>query len=309
MQKTCFRQFAIATVIVIVTGLLGPVHAEVAELQNDAVAMIRAGEPSGAIDSLSQALEEDDGNAYTHYLLALAYLDSGQNLDKAGQHLNRATELGAQPQAITLLEARHLAQMGKDDDALGKLSELADGGYGQYQRVAEQSDFAAIHDEEEYQDAIAKIRTNRFPCEADPQHRDFDFWVGDWTVTQNGVYAGDNSITSILGGCLVFEQWTSASGGLGKSFNYFDPGKNHWRQIWVSDSGSIIEFTGQARDGGIFYTAETVDPSSGDVTYHRFEFTQFADGAVRQFWATSSDQEEWTTIWDGRYERKEQPQL
>ena len=150
-------------------------------------------------------------------------------------------------------------------------------------------------------DAQAAASSSTYPCEKDDRHRAFDFWVGDWDVFQNDALAGSNRITSILGGCLIFEEWESATGSLGKSFNYYDPSKDHWRQIWVADSGSIIEFTGKARDGGIFYTAETSNPETGDVTHHRFEFTKHPEGGVRQFWAISKDLEEWTTIWDAQY--------
>ena len=65
----------------------------------------------------------------------------------------------------------------------------------------------------------------------------------------------------------------------------------------------MIEFTGKARDGGIFYTADTIDPATGQTTHHRFEFTRHPEGGVRQFWATSNDpdRDEWVTIWDGHY--------
>ena len=145
----------------------------------------------------------------------------------------------------------------------------------------------------------------RFPCAADERHHAFDFWVGEWNVTQNGQFAGTNSVQPILGHCAIFEQWESAGGSFGKSFNYYDPGHDHWRQIWIGDSGSIIEFTGEARDGGIFYTAETINPADGSVTLHKFEFTQLDGGIVRQYWETSSDNgTTWTPIWDGRYERQ-----
>jgi len=105
---------------------------------------------------------------------------------------------------------------------------------------------------------------------------------------------------------VIFEEWESASGSNGKSFNYYDPGYDHWRQIWIGDSGSIIEFTGKARDGGIFYTAETVDPADRSVTLHKFEFTRHENSDVRQFWQTSTDGgETYSTIWDGRYAPKE----
>ena len=59
-------------------------------------------------------------------------------------------------------------------------------------------------------------------------------------------------------------------------------------------------------EGGIFYTAETVNPADGSVTLHKFEFTQYENGDVRQFWQTSTDGgETYSTIWDGRYAPKE----
>jgi len=74
----------------------------------------------------------------------------------------------------------------------------------------------------------------------------------------------------------------------------------------VSDTGSVVEYTGKARDGGIFYTAETVNPADGVVTHHKFEFTKYENGDVRQFWQTSTDGgETYSTIWDGRYAPKE----
>ena len=42
--------------------------------------------------------------------------------------------------------------------------------------------------------------------------RQFDFWVGDWSVTVGGQPAGDNRIEKILGGCALLENWTGAGG-------------------------------------------------------------------------------------------------
>lgn len=146
--------------------------------------------------------------------------------------------------------------------------------------------------------------TNRYPCDADERHHAFDFWIGEWNVTSNGDFAGSNSIVPILGHCVIFEQWTSVNGNEGKSFNYYDPGRDHWRQIWIGDGGTFIEFTGVARDDGIFYTAETINPTDGNTTLHKFEFTKI-DGGVRQYWQASTDGgKTYSTIWDGEYRRK-----
>jgi len=49
------------------------------------------------------------------------------------------------------------------------------------------------------------------------QHRQFDFWLGDWTVTDSTGTStlGTNSITREEGGCLVHEHWTDADGSTG----------------------------------------------------------------------------------------------
>ena len=105
----------------------------------------------------------------------------------------------------------------------------------------------SIRGDERFVAAMDAIRAARFPCEADERHHAFDFWIGEWTVTVGGTFAGTNSIQPILGHCTIFEQWTGASGTTGKSYNYYDPGYDHWRQIWISDNGTFIEFTGVAR--------------------------------------------------------------
>jgi hypothetical protein len=180
---------------------------------------------------------------------------------------------------------------------------MAEGGFGFLGLVEGQADYDSISTSPRFSAALASIRTARFPCMGDERHRAFDFWIGEWTVTQNGQFAGNSSVQPILGHCTIFEQWESATGTFGKSFNYYDPGLDHWRQIWISDSGSFIEFTGEARDGGIFYTAETIDPTDGSVTHHKFEFTVIGEDGVRQYWETSTDDgASWQSIWDGRYE-------
>ena len=279
---------------------------DVAELQASASNALANDDYATAEKQLSRALDLEQDNAYSLYLMALTHLDRGSDLVAARAYLEKAEKAGAQAQALSLLRARLYAKQDRLNEALTQIESLAAGGYGQLTRLDDQPDFDGLRANARFQKAREAIRATRFPCEADERHRDFDFWIGDWNVYQNGTYAGQNRITSLLGGCLIFEQWESASGSLGKSFNYFDPGKNHWRQIWIADSGTMIEFTGEARDGGIFYTAETTDPETGQVTRHRFEFTRHAEGGVRQFWAISDDagKDDWTTIWDGHYVSK-----
>lgn len=67
------------------------------------------------------------------------------------------------------------------------------------------------------------------PCAA-AEFRQFDFWLGQWDVfNPAGQKIGTNSITSIDGGCVLLESWTSARGGTGHSFNFYEPATKRWR--------------------------------------------------------------------------------
>jgi hypothetical protein len=55
------------------------------------------------------------------------------------------------------------------------------------------------------------------PCSRELHHA-FDFWIGDWEVTDlEGKPVGRNAISTEESGCLLVERWTSASGGTGQS--------------------------------------------------------------------------------------------
>ncbi|MEO8385623.1 MAG: hypothetical protein ABI583_10295, partial [Betaproteobacteria bacterium] len=51
------------------------------------------------------------------------------------------------------------------------------------------------------------------PCTS-PAYRQFDFWIGDWDVTNPaGKLVGTNLIKPILGGCVLHENWFATGGG------------------------------------------------------------------------------------------------
>src|SRR4029079_16130199 len=71
------------------------------------------------------------------------------------------------------------------------------------------------------------------PC-ATPEFRQFDFWIGDWSVADpQGHAVGKNVITLEHDGCVLAEHWTGAAGGTGSSFNLYDAASKRWHQTWV----------------------------------------------------------------------------
>ncbi|MDH3214843.1 MAG: DUF1579 domain-containing protein [Candidatus Krumholzibacteria bacterium] len=141
------------------------------------------------------------------------------------------------------------------------------------------------------------------PCSA-PEHRQFDFWLGEWDVTANGKHAGNNKITAILGGCAVMEEWHSANGGYaGKSFNRYDPQRKQWEQIWVDNQGGILRLAGEYRDAKM--TLEGGSTLEGETVVDRITWYNNEDGTVRQVWQKSKDGgKSWGDVFDGLYVRK-----
>lgn len=136
-------------------------------------------------------------------------------------------------------------------------------------------------------------------CTAAVSHQ-FDFWIGDWTVTNpKGKLAGHNRIESILGGCALAEHWQGARGSRGVSYNAYDAKEKVWRQFWVDADGEVLRLEGGLVDGKMVLASP---PRGAHVD--RITWTPNKDGSVRQFWQTSEDGgKTWAAAFDGLYRK------
>ena len=142
------------------------------------------------------------------------------------------------------------------------------------------------------------------PCSSD-KHRQFDFWVGQWDVTQNGKPAGHNHIKLVHGDCALNENWVSAGGNFtGASFNIYDQAHDKWHQTWVDTTGTLLELDGGLVDGKMVLAGQRPG-ADGTMTTNRITFTPNDDGSVLQTWDVSNDGETWNTIFNGLYVRVE----
>jgi hypothetical protein len=145
------------------------------------------------------------------------------------------------------------------------------------------------------------------PCETD-QYRQFDFWVGEWTVSQADKLAGYNRIERLHGGCVLAENWTSAKGQFtGSSLNIYDRANDKWHQTWVDASGTLLQLDGALVNGSMILSGATPAADGTGEVLQRITWTPNDDGSVRQHWESSSDGDEWTTLFDGLYVRADTP--
>jgi len=144
------------------------------------------------------------------------------------------------------------------------------------------------------------------PCSS-AEHRQFDFWLGDWEVkAPDGKLAGTNRIERIQDGCVLLESWTGSKGGTGNSFNMYFAADKKWHQTWVDNGGGRLDLSGGIEGGKMRLLGEGPaprDPSrkvSHEITWEKVE-----GGNVRQVWRSSTDGgKTWGVGFDGIYVKK-----
>jgi hypothetical protein len=139
---------------------------------------------------------------------------------------------------------------------------------------------------------------------ASPSHRQFDFWLGTWNVTQAGKTAGQNKIESILNGCAVMESWKGTGGVTGHSLNIYDSTRDVWHQTWVDSTGSLLTLEGHFKGGAMVLEGVATD-EKGKKARQRITWTAPSPNEVRQLWQSSIDEgKSWKTEFDGLYSRQ-----
>jgi hypothetical protein len=154
--------------------------------------------------------------------------------------------------------------------------------------------------------AVAKPASVVKPSCASAEHRQFDFWVGDWDVSirarqsptseEWGEGKGTQHVESILGGCAIAENFSADGPGgawAGKSYSMWQPQLGKWRQTWVDDGGSFLEFTGGVEAGAM--TLYGAPRTVKDVSFQmRMVFKDVTADALHWEWQRSTD--DWKTF-------------
>jgi len=145
-------------------------------------------------------------------------------------------------------------------------------------------------------------------CEA-AEHRQFDFWVGEWTVTPTGKpnVVASSLVEKLYGGCAVRENWMPLKGTAGGSLNNYVDGR--WRQTWVDAANSRVDFAGGLVGGKMVLVGDWKGVNGpGKDALIRMTYSKNADGSVRQHGEQSTDfGMTWSTNFDFTYHSKTKP--
>ena len=250
-------------------------------------------------------LASDSTVAMAWYRLGRVHHAQGED-ELALEALAAAERHGFGPLPIAFARARSLTALGRHDEAVAQLQGVADAGFGGAGAVTQDPALAPLMDHPELDAVLAQIEENSEPCLHDETAREFDFWIGTWDVyNPQGRQVGVNEIDRMLKGCLLLENWTGAGGSSGKSMNYYDPQRETWRQVWVSDRGNVLDYRqGEFRDGAMRFRGITID-EAGDTTHQKLVFHAVAPDTVRQVFEASTDGgETWNVTWEGIYVKR-----
>jgi hypothetical protein len=141
---------------------------------------------------------------------------------------------------------------------------------------------------------------------ADPEYSQFDFWIGEWKVTDpEGNVQGSNRIEKILDGCAIQESWNGAKGMRGHSYTIFAKRRSIWHQTWVDSNGALLLLDGGLVDGRMVLRGQTPAPKGEATVEHEISWEKLADGRVRQVWRISRDGgSTWNDAFVGLYTRE-----
>lgn len=128
-----------------------------------------------------------------------------------------------------------------------------------------------------------------------PEHRQFDFWIGNWQV---GVTQSD--ISGEASGCAIHEHWKAPNPG--RSISVYDPRTQKWYQTYSFMPGTpAMVMSGGLEDGRMVMYVRS---QAGAIT-DRWTWERNANGSVTQRAERTSDNgATWQPGFNGTYVRR-----
>jgi len=259
-----------------------------------------AGDFAGAVAGYEK-IPPDRRGAEDWYYLGHALRESGQYARALAAYEGA---LGAGFPRVQVLASRALTQARMQDagKTLATLTEAVEAGLGDG-FLSTRPELAFVRGDTRFQALLADAARRSHPCLHEDRYRALDFWLGDWDVFSGPTLAGHNRISKIMDGCIVLEQWESASGSSGQSMNYYDPLAQAWRQAWVDTGGGVVHYRGQVRDGAMHFEGEQIE-ADGSRQLTRVVLAPQPDGSIRHRIENSADGgKSWEPYFDGTYRR------
>jgi tetratricopeptide (TPR) repeat protein len=268
-----------------------------------AEALLTAGDYAGAVRAF-EALTRARPQQPRYWVRFGVSLQKVGRTDDAIAAYRQAISITVAPVAMYNL-ATIYATRGQKDSAFHWLDETVKAGFASEATITGDADLASLRGDARYAGIVERVHNALRPCLTRKESRTFDFWAGEWDVkTPQGQPAGSSSVQLLLEGCALYENWTDAQGGGGKSLNSYNPDTKMWQQFWTDQYGRVTEYReSEWVNGSLRFSAHQVMPQ-GPALLH-MTFTPVKPDLVRQFGEMSLDGgKTWSPTFDLFYHRK-----
>jgi len=283
-----------------------PQEASTTQLGTAAAAAYEAENWSEAAKLYGQMVETAP-NPRAWYRLGMSFYKSGKQ-EQAMEAFEKGRAQGLPPQLVEYGIAAVFVSKKDKDRAFEHLEKAAQNGL-RPEQLSTDADLAELKSDPRFRKILEMVKRNQKPCAYAAENRQFDFWLGQWTVvTSTGTRpAGESRIELILGDCVVQENCTSAgnTGYSGKSYNIYNTALQRWEQYWVDNAGGNIFFYGGLKDGIMDYWTDELPQPDGKKLKRHLQFLKLGPDTVRQFSQGSNDNgKTWFVEYDFTYHRK-----
>jgi hypothetical protein len=140
------------------------------------------------------------------------------------------------------------------------------------------------------------------PTAANPESRQLDFWVGNWTVTAPGSAPNAVSVVRLeLDKSLLIESWDGGRGHKGENVFAYSADDKTWHGMFTDNRGRVHVLTGKEIKPGLVEFTGT----SGADQMDRVRVKKISDEKVVENWDKSTDHGATRkTEFRGEYSRK-----
>lgn len=297
------RNYVLAFIILCACGLTALAQNQTpSAAMQEASSLMQAQKWADAAKAFEEITKTEPANGQAWFQLGIARHSMGEYA-KAVEAYLKVPALANRPRVMYNLACSY-SRLKDKDKAFEWLNKAVAAGFPPLNTLQTDDDLTLLREDARFKSVLDAAQRAATPCMFQAESRQFDFWIGEWNVmTPQNQQAGTSSIQRIVGGCVIFENWTGTGGGDGKSFNFYDAGKKKWRQVWVGIGGNVVDFEGEYKDGAMRYTSVST-AANGQKTLGRMTFFNLGD-KVRQLWETSTDDgKTWTIAFDGTYVKK-----
>lgn len=139
--------------------------------------------------------------------------------------------------------------------------------------------------------------------EKSSRNKDFDFWLGEWTIYYTGTtMAAGNATISLTSDDSIQEQYSAISGGYqGVSITVYDAEEEEWIQNFSDTENQSFVIKGKFKNNKMKLQTKDDDGVKNKITWEPQD-----DGTIRQIWEQKQDKNKakWEVVFDGIYRRK-----